>query len=832
VKTKKLFTLGTLAAAALALACSAPRTQGATIITNTFDFTFATGDATSPFNSTWIYWYSVNPGYTDILVDPTTDSSNPTVGASTSGSGSLKVISPLAGYTQDVFFGTFASNINNAYDFSIEANTAFYTNVSFDILVAPGTPSSSSGNYGAITVGFITASYGQDWITGGTVTIPASASSSWYHVSVPIVQSQDFGDVPGIALDINSYSGYPLFTITNWIDNISINGSTNSSSSPPSGTNATAYIGIDAGSNRIPISPMIYGVAFATSNQLEDLNSTMNRSGGNEESTYNWEINAHGKGADWYFESYPDDSATPGESADSIVANSKATGAQPLITIPMMSWGPTLGPGRAILPSYSIAKYGPQTGFDPWFTDAGDGVGTNSATQTYWLITTNNPTDSYIPVDTNFQKSYVQHLITNWGVSTNGGVGYYIMDNEHSLWFSTHRDIHPVGPTMQEILGKIEAYASMVKSVDPHALVLGPEEWGWSGYFYSGYDQQWSGINNNYNTNDYPDRTTNGGWDYMPWLLNQLSQYQTTNGQRLLDYFTLHCYPQENNVSGDDTDTATELLRNQSTRQFWDTNYTDPSWINTNIMLIPRMKNWVATYYPGTKIGITEYNWGAETSMNGAIAQADILGIFGREGLNLATRWEVPASPTYLAMKMYRNYDGNDSTFGDTSVLAAGPDPDNVSVFAAERSKDGALTIMIVNKYLTGTTPLVINLTNYTGSGSAQVWQLNSSEVITQLSNLPYSAGLLQTTVPAQSITLLVIPPSPTLSLLAGPPRTDGNFQFWVKGEINGTFVLQSSTNLSTWLPVSTNTFSSPQLQFLLRASNTQKFFRAVSTAL
>jgi hypothetical protein len=244
------------------------------------------------------------------------------------------------------------------------------------------------------------------------------------------------------------------------------------------------------------------------------------------------------------------------------------------------------------------------------------------------------------------------------------------------------------------------------------------------------------------------------------------------------------------------------------------------------------MKNWVATYYPGTKIGITEYNWGAETSMNGAIAQADILGIFGREGLNLATRWEVPASPTYLAMKMYRNYDGNDSTFGDTSVLAAGPDPDNVSVFAAERSKDGALTIMIVNKYLTGTTPLVINLTNYTGSGSAQVWQLNSSEVITQLSNLPYSAGLLQTTVPAQSITLLVIPPSPTLSLLAGPPRTDGNFQFWVKGEINGTFVLQSSTNLSTWLPVSTNTFSSPQLQFLLRASNTQKFFRAVSTAL
>ena len=111
------------------------------------------------------------------------------------------------------------------------------------------------------------------------------------------------------------------------------------------------------------------------------------------------------------------------------------------------------------------------------------------------------------------------------------------------------------------------------------------------------------------------------------------------------------------------------MLRNQSTRIFWDPNYVDPSWINNIIMLIPRMKNWVANYYPGTKIGITEYNWGAEPSINGATAQADILGIFGRENLDLATRWATPDSstPTYKAIKMYRNYDGNKSTFGDTA---------------------------------------------------------------------------------------------------------------------------------------------------------------------
>ena len=144
----------------------------------------------------------------------------------------------------------------------------------------------------------------------------------------------------------------------------------------------------------------------------------------------------------------------------------------------------------------------------------------------------------------------------------------------------------------------------------------------------------------------------------------------------------------------------TELLRNQSTRQFWDTNYVDPSWINNIIMLIPRMKNWVATYYPGTKIGITEYNWGAESHINGATAQADILGIFGREDLDLATRWTTPdaSTPTYKAMKMYRNYDGNKSTFGDTSIQTTVPNPDNLSAFSAVRTSDGALTLMVINK--------------------------------------------------------------------------------------------------------------------------------------
>ncbi len=117
-------------------------------------------------------------------------------------------------------------------------------------------------------------------------------------------------------------------------------------------------------------------------------------------------------------------------------------------------------------------------------------------------------------------------------------------------------------------------------------------------------------------------------------------------------------------------------------------------------MLIPRLKTWVKTYYPGTKIGITEYNWGAEKHINGATAQADILGIFGREGLDVAAHWTAPGAdtPTFKAMQMYRNYDGKKSGFGDIGVSDTAPDPDVLSSFAAVRRADGALTVMVVDK--------------------------------------------------------------------------------------------------------------------------------------
>src|SRR5205085_5634023 len=167
--------------------------------------------------------------------------------------------------------------------------------------------------------------------------------------------------------------------------------------------------------------------------------------------------------------------------------------------------------------------------------------------------------------------------------------------------------------------------------------------------------------------------------------------------------------------------------RNRSTRSLWDPNYVDETWIADKVMLIPRIRSWVAAYYPGTQTAITEYNWGAESHMNGATAQADVLGIFGRESLDAAARWTTPASttPAFKAIKLYRNYDGNRSAFGETSVAATSTaNADNLSVFASERASDGALTVMVISKVLTGSTPVTINLASFTAQPSAKFWRL------------------------------------------------------------------------------------------------------------
>ncbi len=566
------------------------------------------------------------------------------------------------------------------------------------------------------------------------------AAGSWQEITIPLQ-----------ALGLNSSSAMDGFWIQDrsgaaqqafYVDDIILIGGTTT----PPGTTVT--IAVDAAANRRAINPLIYGTAYATTAQLLDLNAPLNRQGGNNTTRYNWQLNADNRANDFYFESIPFANVA-GEVGDTFVQDSKAGNAQPMLTVPIIDWIAKVGANRTKLASFSINKYGAQTGNDwQYFPDAGNGIRTNGQ-----FVTNNDPNDANTPNSTAFQQTWLQHLINRWGNSANGGVRYYILDNEHSIWHSTHRDVHPTGANMEEVFAKMRDYSLMIKNQDAGAQTFGPEEWGWSGFLYSGYDQQYAPTHNW----TFPDRAAHGNLDYVAWLLQQFKLDEQARGRRLLDVFTLHYYPQGGEFSND-VSSAMQLRRNRSTRSLWDANYTDETWINDKVKLVPRMKNWVADYYPNTKIGLTEYNWGAENHINGATTQADIYGILGREGMDLATRWTTPdtATLTFKAMKMFRNYDGNNSGFGETSVKATAPNPDEVSAFAAVRSSDNALTVIVINKS-TGAAATTLNLSNFASSGMAQVWQLTAANQIVHLPNVGVSGNAVNTTLPPQSITLFVV---------------------------------------------------------------------------
>jgi hypothetical protein len=520
-------------------------------------------------------------------------------------------------------------------------------------------------------------------------------------------------------------------------------------------------VSVDAGADQHPIDPRIYGVAFADPAALDDLGATLNRWGGNTSSRYNWQQNIDNRGADWFFESLVLGPNVPGQSADSFISESRAGGAEPMLTFPMCDWIAKAGPGYTDLWSFSVAKYGPQQSTDIWRPDAGNGMVWDG--QDWVPITWNDRDDANTPNSGAHQQGWFQHVVATWGPASASGLKYWFYDNEPSIWFATHRDVVRQGKHDDEYIALVKDYGSRARQSDPSVKLFGPEEWGWSAYFYSGYDL-WYGPDHGWDT---PDHDLHG--DFIPYLLGELRLHEQNTGERLLDGLTLHFYPQAGQFS-EDVSTSMQLLRNRSTRSLWDPGYVDESWIGEVVRLIPRMKEWVAADYPGLLTGITEYNWGAEDHMNGATTQADILGIFGREGLDLATRWTTPepSTPTYKAMKMFRNYDGGHSAFGDTSVSATAPDPDTLSAFAAQRASDGALTVMAVNKSLSGSTPLLLNLAGFTPGATAQRWQL-ASNAITQLADVPVSGSSLQATLPAPSVTLFVIPsasvPLPTISV-------------------------------------------------------------------
>jgi hypothetical protein len=210
-----------LLAAGMAL-LGAVTSQAQTFITDSYTNTFELGGNTADFTggsaASWIYWYNTPGGNTQITVKYGIDANN-----QTNTSGALEIDSPFGeSGTQNVFFGTFGNQFG--YDFSKRANIVNYSNITFDVKIAPGIQPRTNNagvplDFGNINVGIINAGYG--FQSFGAATIPLAASNSWVHLSVPVdITQNNLANVPGLAFQIASYGGYPRFPFTNYLDNI------------------------------------------------------------------------------------------------------------------------------------------------------------------------------------------------------------------------------------------------------------------------------------------------------------------------------------------------------------------------------------------------------------------------------------------------------------------------------------------------------------------------------------------------------------------------------------------------------------------------------------
>lgn len=490
------------------------------------------------------------------------------------------------------------------------------------------------------------------------------------------------------------------------------------------GAQKRAVFNIQTTTQRKPISPFIYGTndpyGFAGSKRL----------GGNRLTNYNWENNASNAGRDWYHESdnyVPWQQGVPDQEYDSAGAaikyfhqRSLQQGAYSLVTLPLAGY---------------VAK-----------DKNGAITESQSAPSNRWTSVEFRKPQELLPFrlrpDLTDNKLYVDELLNyllhHFGTSnTPTGVRGYSLDNEPGLWFDTHSRLWGHTPvTVKYLMEKSIGLSTLIKEMDPNAEVFGPASWGITEFENLQFAPDWDQEKGNYPT-------------FIDLYLGRMRAKHLETGKRLLDVLDVHWYPQGNNngVSpfNNGTDYETNRVRMEMTRSLWDSTYIENTWVGNDpfkveqfLPFIPKMNKHIDHYYPGTKLGITEYAYMGTGHASGGIAQADALGIFGKQGLYFANYWGAVVDFVKSGFDLYRNYDGKGGKFGSTSVLSNTNDINATSVHASiDGENDSLVHIIALNKSQDSSVTVTIQVESSRQYKSAKVYAFdNSSPVLRQLKSV------------------------------------------------------------------------------------------------
>ena len=356
------------------------------------------------------------------------------------------------------------------------------------------------------------------------------------------------------------------------------------------------------------------------------------------------------------------------------------------------------------------------------------------------------------------------------------------LDNEPDGWNESIPEVYPSYPTpYDDLVSRTIIQARAAKAVAPQAQVVGLVAGTWRGI------QAMNGFKHGCQApaSDRTDLYTKG--PFLEYFLSKLKAEETASGIRPVDYVDMHYYT-EAAVPGSNppvtllslntppfytnSDAGVVATRLQAPRALWDPSYVEVDYCFAELEdptqgwpkalpIIPNLQGRIAAAYPGIKLAITEWNFGGDNHVSGALTTADTFGIFGREGLDMGAHFVLNEWENYGwgAMQAFRSYNSLGGRFGDTSISATTSDVAATSVYASLDSNDPSRMVVVAINKSSDAVTAAINITGAPASfAKANVFVLaeGASYVKGAPSIASTGSGTFSYTMPRFSVSVLV----------------------------------------------------------------------------
>ena len=452
---------------------------------------------------------------------------------------------------------------------------------------------------------------------------------------------------------------------------------------------APVVVRLRNGAAGVPVSPLIYGSSeigtldggAPSANLDRAAGVTVRRFGGNFATTYDWATNACNAGKD-YQQANGDfladllglpeaERRQPGAVIARMHQNSLDMGAKSLVTLPLAGYvaGDRAGPVRS-------DEAAPSRRFVPvrW-------AGAARA---------NDPIDPRVADIPHL----LARLVARFGpASGETGIRGYILDNEPGLWAEQHPRIVRTPLRIADLLMRSVTAARVIKRIDPDAWVIGPASWGATGMVSLQNAPDW--------------RRYERHGSFLAAYLHAFQQASESDGRRLLDALDVHWYPFSDQgvlYRTEDPTLAGPLL--DAPRSLDESGFREASWVSRalpvsdaggpSLPLLPSLERIVQTNAPGTRIAVTEYNYGGIGQLASGLALADALGRLARPDMLAATHWGGLDGWLGEAFRLHRNFDGHGGHLPNTLLPVEVSRPDLVSARAADAP--GRLHVVLINR--------------------------------------------------------------------------------------------------------------------------------------